>query len=43
MRDIIENHTYAFLLKPFALGELESLLVRFEDERSDAKGSDRDT
>ncbi len=33
MRDITEKHAYAFLLKPFGLGELESLLVRLEKER----------
>lgn len=42
MRDVIENEAYAFMHKPFSLGELESLLVRLDKERTAAKGSDRD-
>jgi DNA-binding NtrC family response regulator len=38
MRDIIENEAYAFLQKPFGLGELDSLLERLEKERTDGPG-----
>ena len=42
MRDVIENEAYAFMHKPFSLGELESLLVRLDKERTAEKGSDGD-
>ena len=38
MRDVIENEAYAFLHKPFGLGELDSLLARLEKERAAGPG-----
>ena len=35
LRDVIEKEAYAFLYKPFSLGELEKLLERLSSDRGD--------